>query len=288
MPGPLACLTCGPSLPTRHGMTELEAFAIDLARAASAATLPYFRGDHGSTDKGGQTEFDPVTRADREAEAAMRQLIAERYPEHGVVGEEYGEDRPGAEHVWVLDPVDGTRAFVAGLPLWTTLIGLKVQGQPRIGVISQPYLGELFIGSPSGARLLARGTERALKTRPVSALTEATIATTSPDIFTGAELGAWTQVRATARLTRYGCDAYAYAMLAAGHIDLVAESGLKPWDYTALIPIVVGASGAVSNWRGEPVDGSGQILAVGDERIRPQALVTLKRAALSLDREHTT
>ncbi len=288
MPGPLACLTCGPSLPTRHGMTELEAFAIDLARAASAATLPYFRGDHGSTDKGGQAEFDPVTHADREAEAAMRQLIAERYPAHGVVGEEYGEDRPGAEHVWVLDPVDGTRAFVAGLPLWTTLIGLKVQGQPRIGVISQPYLGELFIGSPSGARLLARGTERALKTRPVSALTEATIATTSPDIFTGAELGAWTQVRATARLTRYGCDAYAYAMLAAGHIDLVAESGLKPWDYTALIPIVVGASGAVSNWRGEPVDGSGQILAVGDERIRPQALVTLKRAALSLDREHTT
>ncbi|QLQ14090.1 MAG: histidinol-phosphatase [Brevundimonas sp.] len=268
-------------------MTELEAFAIDLARAASAATLPYFRGDHGSTDKGAD-RIDPVTRADREAEAAMRQLIAERYPEHGVVGEEYGEDRPGAEHVWVLDPVDGTRAFVAGLPLWTTLIGLKVQGQPRIGVISQPYLGELFIGSPLGARLLARGTERALKTRPVSALTEATIATTSPDIFTGAELGAWTQVRATARLTRYGCDAYAYAMLAAGHIDLVAESGLKPWDYTALIPIVVGASGAVSNWRGEPVDGSGQILAVGDERIRPQALVTLKRAALSLDREYTT
>lgn len=261
-------------------MTELELFAVELARAAAQVTLPIFRGDLACEDKGGSAGFDPVTRADRDAEAAIRQLIAERYPEHGVIGEEYGQDRPDAEHVWVLDPIDGTRAFVAGLPLWTTLIGLQHQGVPTVGVISQPYLGELFLGGPSGARLLSRGAERPLMTRPIEHLTEAVISTTSPDILTGSELGAWTQVRATARLTRYGCDAYAYAMLAAGHIDLVAESGLKPWDYTALIPVVEAAGGAVSNWRGEAVDGTGQILAVGDVRVRPQALVTLKRAAL--------
>ena len=261
-------------------MTEFESFAVELAHAASRVTLSAFRGDHDCIDKGNNGEFDPVTRADRDAEVVIRRLIADRYPDHGVIGEEYGADQPDAEHVWVLDPIDGTRAFVAGIPLWTTLIGLRVKGQPQVGVISQPYLGELYIGGPSGAHLLSRGLQQPLKTRQIDALTEAVIATTSPDIFTGAELGAWTQVRATARLTRYGCDAYAYALLAAGHVDLVAESGLKPWDYTALIPVIEASGGAVSNWRGEAVDGSGQILAVGDKRIRSQALVTLRRAAL--------
>lgn len=261
-------------------MTELEAFVVDLARAAAEVTLPYFRGAYDQDDKGGPGAFDPVTQADREAEGALRRLIAERYPDHAVVGEEYGEDRPDAEHVWVLDPIDGTRAFIAGLPLWTTLIGLRHQGRPVVGGISQPYVGELFLGGPSGAVLTARGATTAIRTRPIDSLNAAIIATTDPDIFTGAELGAWTQVRAAARLARLGCDAYAYAMLAAGNIDLVAESGLKPWDWTALIPVIEAAGGEVTNWRGEAPDGSGQILAVGDARIRDQALVTLRRAAL--------
>jgi histidinol phosphatase-like enzyme (inositol monophosphatase family) len=261
-------------------MTEYELFAVDLAREAARVSLPYFRGAYEETDKGGPGAFDPVTQADREAEAAIRRLIAGRYPDHGIIGEEYGEDRPEAEHVWILDPIDGTRAFIAGLPLWTNLVALSREGRPTVGVIGQPCLDEIFVGGPSGARLLKAGTETALAVRACPRLTEAVIATTDPDLFTGAELGAWTQVRAAARLARLGCDAYAYAMVAAGRIDLVAESSLKVWDWSALVPVIEAAGGAVSNWRGEAPDGGGQILAVGDVGIREQALVTLRRAAL--------
>jgi len=260
-------------------MTEFEAFAVELARAAAAVTLPYFRGEYDEDDKGGPGAFDPVTQADREAEAALRKLIGERYPDHGVIGEEYGADRPDAEHAWVLDPIDGTRAFISGLPLWTTLIGLRQAGKPVVGAISQPYVGELFLGGPSGGRLLARGETRPLRTREQPRLNDAIISTTDPDIFNGAELGAWTQLRAAARLARLGCDAYAYAMVAAGRIDLVAESELKVWDWTALVPVIEAAGGGVVNWRGAAPDDSGQILAVGDARLIDQALVTLRRAA---------
>lgn len=261
-------------------MTEYELFAVDLAREAARVSLPYFRGAYEEADKGGPGAFDPVTQADREAEAAIRKLIADRYPEHGVIGEEYGEDRPEADHVWILDPIDGTRAFIAGLPVWTNLIALRHDGRPIVGVIGQPYLDEIFLGGPSGARLLRGGAESPLAVRPCSSLTEAIIATTDPDLFSGAERGAWTQVRAAARLARLGCDAYAYAMLAAGRIDLVAESGLKVWDWSALVPVIEAAGGEVTDWRGETPDGNGQILAVGDVGIREQALVTLRRAAL--------
>lgn len=261
-------------------MTEYELFAVELAREAARVSLPYFRGAYEETDKGGPGAFDPVTQADHEAEAAIRRLIAARYPDHGVIGEEYGEDRPDADHVWILDPIDGTRAFIAGLPLWTTLIALRTEGRPVVGAIGQPYLDEIFLGGPSGARLLKGGSGTPLAVRPCPRLNDALIATTDPDLFTGSELGAWTQVRAAARLARLGCDAYAYAMLAAGRIDLVVESGLKIWDWSALVPVIEAAGGAVSNWRGEAPDGSGQILAVGDVGIREQALVTLRRAAL--------
>ena len=138
-------------------MTEFEAFAVELAREAARVTLPFFRSDIGHEDKGGARGFDPVTEADKQAEAAIRQLIAARYPDHGVIGEEHGEDRPDAEHVWVLDPIDGTRAFIAGLPLWTTLIALRTAGKPVVGVIAQPYLDELFVGSGGRARLIRSG-----------------------------------------------------------------------------------------------------------------------------------
>ena len=261
-------------------MTELESFAVALSHEAARVALPSFRGDFAQEDKGGPGAFDPVTEADRAAEAAIRRLIAARYPHHGVIGEEYGEDRPEAEHVWVLDPIDGTRAFIAGLPLWTNLIALRTEARPTVGVIGQPYLDEIFLGGPSGARLIKGGAETPLAVRACPRLTEAVIATTDPDIFTGAELGAWTQVKAAARLARLGCDAYAYAMVAAGRIDLVAESGLKVWDWSALIPVIEAAGGAVTNWRGEAPDDLGQILAVGDVSIREQALLTLRRAAV--------
>ena len=261
-------------------MTEYELFAVDLAREAARVSLPFFRAACEEADKGGPGAFDPVTEADREAEAALRRMIAARYPDHGVIGEEYGDDRPEAEHVWILDPIDGTRAFIAGLPLWTNLIALRHAGRPVTGVIGQPCLDEIFLGGPSGARLLKAGTETPLAVRACPRLTEAVISTTDPDLFNGAERAAWTQVRAAARMARLGCDAYAYAMVAAGRIDLVAESALKVWDWSALAPVIENAGGRVLNWRGEAPDGGGQILALGDARLAEQALVALRRAAL--------
>lgn len=260
---------------------ELEAFLIELNNAAARVTLPLFRNDHAITDKGGARGFDPVTDADQGAERAIRRLVAERFPHHGVIGEEYGEDRPEAEFVWVVDPVDGTRAFVAGLPLWCTLIGLRFEGRPVLGSIAQPYLDELYLGHAGGARLLKNGAGRTLKVRPCPKLTDAVIATTDPEAcFTGAELGAWTQVRAAARLARLGCDAYAYAMVAAGTVDLVLEAGLKAWDIEAAIPLLEGAGGLVTNWRGEPVGSAGgQIAIAGDRACLEQALVALRRSA---------
>jgi len=261
-------------------LAELDAFLIELNHAAAGAILPLFRGDHGLSNKY-EVGFDPVTEADKGAERAIRALIAQRYPDHGVIGEEYGEDRADAEFVWVLDPVDGTRAFIAGLPLWTTLIGLRVQGAPALGSIGQSYLGEIYIGHAGGSRLVTRDGERPLKVRPCPKLTEAIIATTDPEAcFDGAELGAWRQVRAAARLARLGCDAYAYAMVAAGTMDMVIEAGLKSWDIEAAIPVIAGAGGLTTDWRGEPVgQHGGQIVIAGDRACLDEALVALKRSA---------
>ena len=259
---------------------ELDAFLIELNRASARAILPLFRGEHGLENKLGPGAFDPVTEADKGAERAIRKLITQRYPDHGVIGEEYGEDRPDAEWVWVLDPVDGTRAFIAGLPVWTTLIGLRLQGKPVLGSIGQPFLGELYIGGAAGSRLMTRGESRPLKVRPCAHLADAIIATTDPAIFPDPQRGAWREVRAASRLARLGCDAYAYAMVAAGTKDLVIETGLKAWDIDAAIPVLEGAGGIVTNWRGEPVGPhGGQVVLAGDRACLDEALVALKRSA---------
>jgi len=261
-------------------LQALEDFALDLARAAGEAILPMFRADHGLEDKGVPGAFDPVTAADRNAEAAIRSAVRARFPEHGVIGEEYGEDRPDTEFVWVLDPIDGTRAFVAGLPVWTTLIALRHRGEPVVGVIAQPYLDELYVGSGGRARLIRSGSSRRLSVRPCPRLTEAVIATTDPGLLTGSELAAWSQVRAAARIARYGCDAYAFAMVAAGCIDLVIEAGLKAWDIDAAAPLIEGAGGVVTNWRGERLGRhGGQVAVAGDRACLDEALVTLRRSA---------
>ena len=260
-------------------LADLDAYLVELNRAAAGAILPLFRSDHGLTDKGGEGGFDPVTEADKGAERAIRALISARYPEQGVIGEEYGEDRPDAEFVWVLDPVDGTRAFIAGLPVWTTLIGLRFQGKPLLGSIGQSFLGELYIGHAGGSRLMTRGQSRPLKVRPCPRLSDALIATTDPAIFQGAEREAWRNVRAGARLARLGCDAYAYAMVAAGTIDLVIEAGLKSWDIDAAIPVIAGAGGLTTDWQGDAVGTHGGRVAIaGDRACLDQALVALKVA----------
>ena len=263
-------------------MTEYELFAIDLAREAARVSLPYFRGAYEETDKGSPGAFDPVTQADREAEAALRALIATRYPDHGVIGEEYGEDRAEADHVWILDPIDGTRAFIAGLPVWTTLISLRWRGEPVLSSIGQPYLGEVFIGSPEGSRLVRGGESRPLRVRPCFGLSEATIASTDPIGYFGAdEKAAWDRVRAAARLARLGCDAYAYAMVAAGSMDLVLESrACKSWDIEAAVPLLAGAGGVATDWNGMPIGrNGGQLVVVGDRACLEEALPLLKSAA---------
>ena len=262
-------------------LEAFDAFLVALNQASSAAILPLFRAEHGLEDKGGPGAFDPVTAADRGAEAAIRRLIAEHHPEHGVIGEEYGDDRPDAPFVWVIDPIDGTRAFIAGLPVWTTLIGLRFEGEPVLGSIGQPYLDELFIGRADGSRLVCRGSSRPLATRRGAALERAIIATTDPETcFTPAELAAWRQLRAAVRLARLGCDAYAYAMVAAGSLDLVVEAGLKAWDIEAAIPVLVGAGGVVTDWRGDPVGRhGGQVAIAGDRALLHAALPLLASAA---------
>jgi histidinol phosphatase-like enzyme (inositol monophosphatase family) len=262
-------------------LDALDTFLIELNRAAAQTILPLFRGDHGLIDKGGSAGFDPVTEADKGAERAIRALISEHHPDHGVIGEEYGEDRPDAEFVWVLDPVDGTRAFIAGLPLWCTLIGLRYQGVPVLGSIGQSFLGELYIGHAGGSRLINHGESRPLKVRPCGTLADAIISTTDPEAcFKGAERDAWRDVRKASRLARLGCDAYAYAMVAAGTMDLVLESGLKCWDIDSAIPVIQGAGGLVTDWHGRAVgDSGGQIAIAGDRACLDEALAALKPAA---------
>jgi histidinol phosphatase-like enzyme (inositol monophosphatase family) len=258
-------------------LERLDAFLVELNRASAEAILPLFRVDNDLLDKGGPRGFDPVTAADRGAEAAIRRQIETYFPDHGVIGEEYGEDRPDAECVWVLDPIDGTRAFIAGLPVWTTLIGLRHQGAPVLGSIGQPYIGEIFIGQAQGARLIHRDGSRRLTTRKGAGLDRAIIATTDPDAcFTPQELAAWRRLRAAVRLARLGCDAYAYAMVADGGLDLVVEAGLKSWDIEAAIPVLAGAGGVVTDWTGAPVGRhGGRVILAGDPAMLPLAVELL-------------
>ena len=261
-------------------LAALDAFLVDLNKASGEVILPLFRAEHGLSNKAGPGAFDPVTEADKGAERIIRKLIAERFPEHGVIGEEYGEDRPDAEFVWVLDPIDGTRAFVSGLPVWTTLIGLRHQGEPVLGSIGQPFTGELFIGHAGGSRLITPQGVRLLRARPCSALDQALIATTDPALFKGAEHDAWTNLRSSVRLARLGCDAYAYAMVAMGTLDVVVESGLKAWDIESAVPLIAGAGGLVTDWRGERLGRhGGQIAILGDPTLLEPAVALLSPAA---------
>jgi histidinol phosphatase-like enzyme (inositol monophosphatase family) len=227
-----------------------------------------------------KAEFDPVTEGDRAAERAIRAILAADRPHHGVTGEEFPETPSSSGYRWLIDPIDGTRAFVAGLPVWTTLISLVGPDDvPIIGVIDQPILGERYIGWPGGAELQRGGTRTPIRVSDCRDLRRATIATTDPFILNPAEQGAWAHLRATARISRYGLDAYAYARLAAGTIDLVAETDLKAWDVAALIPVVCGAGGLATDWRGNAPKLGGQIVCASSEGVMDQALLALRRSA---------
>lgn len=255
---------------------DFAGFVEELAKVAGDAIRPFFRTTLGVENKSKLGAFDPVTEADRAAETAMRRLIKKTFPAHGIVGEEFGDDNPGAAYVWVLDPIDGTKSFISGMPAWGTLIGLMKDGAPVYGMMHQPFIGEWFSGDGASARYRGPAGDRKLKARFCASLKEALLYTTSPLLMSDAERALFQKVEAGVRHSRYGGDCYSYCMIAAGHIDLVIESGIKPFDIIPLIPIIEGAGGVITTWSGESAYKGGCIVAAGDKRVHAEALKLLQ------------
>jgi histidinol phosphatase-like enzyme (inositol monophosphatase family) len=267
------------SFPTGSRFKDLLALAHDLADQSGAVIRPHFRRPIAVANKASVNAFDPVTKADQGAERAIARLIRARAPEHGVIGEEYGSQRPDAAFQWVIDPIDGTRSFITGTPMWGTLIGLLHDGAPVLGLMDQPFTGERFWSEASAAfRREAGGKRRRMRTRACGRVSDALIMTTSPDMFApGAETDGFERVKRAARMTRYGGDCYAYCLLAAGFVDLVIEAGLQTYDVVALIPIVERAGGRMTTWDGRPATSGGRIVASGDPALHDKVLKLLNR-----------
>jgi myo-inositol-1(or 4)-monophosphatase len=253
---------------------DFASFLDRLARVAGETILPFFRTALAIENKaaGG---FDPVTAADRAAENAMRALIRETFPDHGILGEEYGRERDDAEYVWVLDPIDGTKSFIAGMPAWGTLIGLMRFGEPVFGMMHQPFIGEHFSGDGGAAHYRGPAGARDLRVRKCASLADALLFTTSPLLMNEADRASFRKVENKVKLSRYGGDCYAYCMLAAGQIDLVIETEIKPHDIVPLIPIITGAGGIVTTWDNRPAQAGGRVVVAGDKRVHTAALEVL-------------
>ncbi|WP_417317460.1 histidinol-phosphatase [Emcibacter sp.] len=246
-----------------------------LGDAAAEVTLNLFRAPLNVTNKGSklQSDFDPVTKADQDAEEVIRRIIHEKYPDHNLIGEEHGSENfsgAGAEMNWIIDPIDGTRSFIAGIPLWGTLIALNNGSGPVVGMMDQPYLKERYIGSPLGSTLNGN----AISCRSCPDISRATLSTTDPvQLFaTDDDRAAFEKVAAKANMVRNGYDCYAYMMVASGHMDVVIESGLESYDIQPLIPIIENAGGFVTCWDGGSPDQGGQIVACGDRTLHTQVL----------------
>ncbi len=249
--------------------------AEEMADAAGAVARRYFRTTLDVHDKPDDT---PVTRADREAEAAMRSIVARAHPDHGVVGEEQGSDRPEAAYVWVLDPIDGTRKFIAGNPLFGTLIALLHHGRPILGIIDMPMLGERWTGAGGRpTRFVDRQGAREVRVRPCADLAAAVLSASSPHMFAEDEFPAFERVRRAAKSVLYGGDCFAYGALAGGFLDLVVEADMDPYDFMALVPVVEGAGGVMTDWTGAPLalETDGRVIAAGDKRVHEAALALM-------------
>jgi histidinol phosphatase-like enzyme (inositol monophosphatase family) len=249
-----------------------------LADTARAVILPYFRRLDLTADNKLAGGFDPVTEADRAAEQAMRAELAELRPEDGILGEEFGSQAGRNGRTWVLDPIDGTRGFLSGTPTWGVLIALSEGAGPVLGIIDQPYTGERFVGGPEGAELIGPHGRRPLHTRQTARLEEAILFTTFPEVGSPAERAGFEAVSHQVKLTRYGMDCYAYALLAAGHIDLVIEAGLNPYDVQGPIAVIEAAGGVVTDWQGGRADQGGRLLAAANPVLHAEALEILRRA----------
>jgi inositol-phosphate phosphatase / L-galactose 1-phosphate phosphatase / histidinol-phosphatase len=246
---------------------ELVALAHRLADAARPIVASHFRTQVAIDDK---SDASPVTIADRDAETAMRRLLASQVPQHGVFGEEHGAERTDAEYVWVLDPIDGTKAFITGLPIFGTLIALLHRGKPVLGVIDQPILGERWLGV-AGQPSTLNG--KPIQVRACPALDRAYMYSTAPIMFPGEVEKRHATLAKQVKLFRWGGDCYAYGLLAAGHVDLVVENSLKLYDFAALVPVIKGAGGLITDWRGGELDmkSDGSVLAAGDPAVHRAA-----------------
>lgn len=258
---------------------EFLELAEQLADAASVVTRGWFRGDLRIEDKADES---PVTVADRETERAMRDLITARFPDHGIIGEEWGRERADAEWVWVLDPIDGTRAFVTGNPLFGTLVALAHRGQPCLGVIEMPILGERWVGAAGRpTRFTDSRGSREVRARDIGGLDQAILRSTAPDLTedTGGE--AWRRLRGAVKSALYGGDLFCYGQLASGFVDLVCERGLQSYDFMALVPVLRGAGATVTDWQGRPLDieAPGDILVAATQGLHRAALEALSGKA---------
>lgn len=264
--------------PVRLPISRLIETAHDLANVSGRAILKHFRRTIAIDNKAAVGAFDPVTEADRAGERAIRKRLAEIHPKHAIVGEEFGHQGGEQPYTWMIDPVDGTRAFITGMPLWGTLIGVTYAGRAEVGMMDQPYTRErVWSGSSATYWRAVDGRTRRIRTSPCARLADARLTTTSPDLFVEAhERDAFARLKGGARLTRYGGDCYGYCLLAAGHIDMIVESGLKPYDVVALIPIIERAGGIITTWDGGRAENGGRILACGDPRLHAVAVKLLQ------------
>ncbi|GLQ56943.1 histidinol-phosphatase [Devosia nitrariae] len=260
------------------GLVDFDAVEKVLHRAAEAAasvTLRLFRTPLAVENKW-QAGFDPVTEADKEAEIAIRQIIEESFPDHAIVGEEWANKETGSPFTWIIDPIDGTRAFISGVPVWGTLIGLIHQGRALAGLMAQPFTGETFWSLPGRARYRHGGDMAPLGTSAVTELAHAKLTTTSPDLFLGANReGPWRAISPRVLQVRYGLDCYGYCLLAMGQIDLVVEAGLKDVDIAPLIPIIENAGGVITTWAGGPAEAGGNCVAAATPDLHAAALAVL-------------
>ncbi len=259
--------------PLEECPASLVATAHDLADAARPIVRKYFRTPVSIMDK---SDASPVTIADREVEAVIREKIHRLYPEHGIYGEEFGIEHSDAEYVWVIDPIDGTRSFIAGQPTFGTLIALLYRGEPILGILDQAFTDERWQGA-RGRTTLLNGLP--IKTRACHTLEEATFFTTDPDLFPAEDLIAATNVRTLCKMARYSLDCYAYGLVATGFVDIVLEAGLKLYDFAALVPIVTGAGGIITDWQGKPLGmtSDGHVLACGNSILHAKAVEMLAK-----------
>ncbi len=265
-----------PHDPNLPDPAALMAVAEALADAARAAILPWFRADALAADDKGADRFDPVTEGDRAAERAMRAVLAAMRPDDAILGEEYGAQAGTTGLTWVLDPIDGTRGFLAGTPTWGVLIAVADAAGPILGVIDQPYIGERFRGGPGVADMTGPMGARGLHCRAARPLSQAIVMTTFPEIGTAEDHAAFTRVAKAARMVRYGMDCYAYALVAAGQVDVVIEAGLQAYDVQAPIAVIQAAGGVVTDWQGGPAHDGGRVLAAANAAIHAEALALLR------------